>query len=169
MSAGRPSSVISASRALVAVLTGQLFPLGGQHLVEHLAHPVEGAGEVAAALQLAAAPVDVAAQVAEPAPPSIPRRSRSRSASRTLRPSSMSSAELVDGCADVERRRERIGTAVPGAVPVAVAAVPTAPASARRTRSASVDRGAVDAVLRQPAGQVQPFEHELDRGGHLAW
>ena len=25
-----------------------------------------------------------------------------------------------------------------------------------------------DAVLGQPAGQVQPLEHELDRGGHLA-
>jgi hypothetical protein len=69
-------------------------------------------------------------------------------------------AERVDGPANVVRGLERVGPAVVRTVPV--------PAHGLPSRSASVDRTAVDDVLGQPAHQVQALERELQRGRRLA-
>jgi hypothetical protein len=97
----------------------QLAPLGLERLLEQLAHLLQRAVELPLWPGLALALRDLAAQVVEArAGPSVPRRSRSRSASRGLPAVRHPLADLVERRRHVERRLERVAPAGPLAVAV---------------------------------------------------
>ncbi len=90
-----------------------------ERLLQQLAHLLEGAVEATALAGFAAALLDLAAQVVQPAPAlgaaaqqGFERLPRGRAFQDRL-------AHLVQGSRGVEGRRERIRAAVPGPVPVA--------------------------------------------------
>ena len=101
---------------VVALLAGQLVALHREGLVEHRPHLVEGAAEVAAAaggLAQAADPVGEVVEpptTVEPAPHELAEGLAQAAAGHDV------SADLVEGRAHVEGRRQRVGPAGPRGV-----------------------------------------------------
>ena len=90
--------------------------------------------EVAATLQLATASFDVAAQVAEAAPVAgAPTQQVTQGLAHGPALEHVL-ADLVDRRPDVEGRRERVGSAVPRPVAVAVGAATTSPSATASER-----------------------------------
>jgi hypothetical protein len=107
---------------VVAVVAGERVALGLDRLAEQLADLLQGAVEPVVALQARPAPPDLPRQVVEPAPlaDAAPQQLLQRRARRGALHDV--AADLVQRCAEVDRRGERIGPVGVGAVGVPASA-----------------------------------------------
>ncbi len=153
---GRRAACRARSRAAARRRTGRgTAPRApAERLVEQLAYLLQGAVEAAALAGLALPLADLAQQLVE-ARAGLARRGAAAASQRLARrrPSRTTSPISSSACADVERRRQRVGPAVPR--PVAVTADAGLVSRRRPSGRAARPWSAV--------GEVQPLEGELQR------